>query len=255
MSPKPLILADPERQRSNVDMDNGYLEISEFFFDTIQGEGIYMGVPAAFLRLQHCTLDCVWCDTKEVWRFGDPYSFMELYYMMEESNLVRKLRAGQHLVLTGGSPLKQQIQLFSFIQGFIERYGFKPFIEIENECTIMPSSLLATMIDCWNNSPKLSNSGNSVQARLKPIILEKLRDFKNSWFKFVISDEMDWNEIKVQYIDTGYVKREQIILMPEGVTREEIASNRELVVNMAIEQGVRYSTREHVVIWDKKTGV
>jgi len=257
MNPKTLIAADPGRKRMYVDMDNGFLEISEFFCDTIQGEGVNMGCPAAFLRFQGCVLDCGFCDTQEVWRFGNPYSFMELYEMMEhpEFDLIRKLRVGQHLVITGGSPLKQQFQLLSFIQGFVERYGFVPYIEIENECTIMPSTLLTKYISCWNNSPKLINSGNSNAARFKFHVLQKLAALSNSWFKFVVSKQEDWDEIEVDFIKILLIKKSQIILMPQGATREELERNRETVLNIAIEQGVRYSTREHVVIWDKKTGV
>ena len=80
-----------------------YLNISEFYYDTIQGEGIYIGQPAAFLRLKGCTMDCVYCDSKEVWRHGCPYTFTELFELMP-LHFIMQLRAGQHLVFTGGSP-------------------------------------------------------------------------------------------------------------------------------------------------------
>ncbi|MCH1932079.1 7-carboxy-7-deazaguanine synthase QueE [Shewanella sp. A25] len=36
-------------------------------FETIQGEGVFTGVPAIFLRLQGCPVGCAWCDTKQTW--------------------------------------------------------------------------------------------------------------------------------------------------------------------------------------------
>jgi len=257
MSPKQLILANPIVERDFVNIEEGVLEISEFFCDTIQGEGIHLGHPAAFLRLQHCTLNCVWCDTQEVWKFGNPYTFIELYEMMESSNfdLVRKLRAGQHLVLTGGSPLKQQIQLTLFIQGFIERYGFKPYIEVENETTLMPMTWMISIVDCWNNSPKLENSGNTLRTRYNTTIIKKTAELKNSWFKFVVTGEKDWDEIEEYFLIPKLITKSQIILMPQGETREELYVNCETVIELAVKHNVRYSSREHIAVWDKKTGV
>ncbi|NGZ15000.1 7-carboxy-7-deazaguanine synthase QueE [Vibrio aestuarianus] len=36
-------------------------------FETIQGEGVYTGVPSVFIRLQQCPVGCAWCDTKQTW--------------------------------------------------------------------------------------------------------------------------------------------------------------------------------------------
>jgi 7-carboxy-7-deazaguanine synthase len=232
-----------------------YLEIAEFFYDTIQGEGIYLGHPAAFLRVQHCTQDCWWCDTKAVWRAGNPYSFEELFDLIDTTQLVAKLRAGQHLVLTGGSPVKQQKGLTQFLSAFVERYGFKPFTEIENECTLMPTPEFTQLIDVWNNSPKLWHSGNAETLRYQPKILSYLSKLPNAWFKFVIAKEKDWDEIKSSFLDAGLINRNQIILMPLGSDRTELHENREKVVEMAIREGVRYCSREQIELWDRKTGV
>ena len=65
----------------------------------------------------------------------------------------------------------------------------------------------------------------------------------------------DWQEIKRDFLDTGLIQKNQIILMPLGATREELLQNRQRVVDIAVRENVRYSTREHVILWDKKTGV
>ena len=36
-------------------------------FQTIQGEGVFTGVPAIFVRLQGCPVGCPWCDTRHTW--------------------------------------------------------------------------------------------------------------------------------------------------------------------------------------------
>lgn len=240
--------------KKEVDTHLPFLNVAEFFCDTIQGEN-FIGYPATFLRLQGCTQFCVFCDSQEVWRFGNPYTFEELFHSMESVDLIRKFRDGQHLVLTGGSPMKQQDNLLLFIKSFIERYGFKPYIEVENECTLMPSSEISCLIDCWNNSPKLANSENILSLRYQPKIIEFLAGLNNSWFKFVVSKEEEWTEIKELFIDTKLIRYDQIVLMPLGATRVELESNREKVLEIAIRENVRFSTREHIIIWDKMTGV
>jgi organic radical activating enzyme len=253
MKIKQIILANPDFNRE-IPEGKPFLEIAEFFCDTIQGEN-FIGYPASFLRLQHCTLNCVWCDTQEVWRYGNPYTFDEIFALLEKEHVIDKLIAGQHLVLTGGSPLKQQIQLIHFFHMFQTKYSFIPFIEVENECTLMPSQQMISLVSCWNNSPKLENSANTIHARYKPEIIKKLASIPNSWFKFVVSNKNDWAEIYEHFIIPGLITYSQIVLMPQGATRAEIEKNREMVLEIAIENNVRYSTREHIILWDKKTGV
>jgi organic radical activating enzyme len=229
-----------------------FIEMSELFADTIQGEGINIGAPATFLRVKGCTLSCSFCDTKTVWQDGHPYSFDHLFHLFEENELIHKFTCGQHLVLTGGSPLRQQKHLVLFIRKFIERYGFKPYIEIENECTLFPTVEMIEYVDCWNNSPKLFSSGNPNQ---HPEIIEQLARLPNSWFKFVVSSDEHWEEIEDVYLADELIRPDQVILMPLGATKAELIQNRAKVVDIAIYNNVRYCTREHVVIWDQATGV
>jgi 7-carboxy-7-deazaguanine synthase len=231
------------------------LQVSEFFCDTIQGEGVSTGVPSTFLRLKGCTLDCVWCDTAAVWKAGDSYHFIELFLMMSKVGLIERFQNGQHLILTGGSPLKQQDRLINFIDQFISTYGFKPYIEIENECVLMPNDRLIRDITQWNNSPKLANSGMKERARYKPEVIAKTASLPNSWFKFVVETESDWQEIKDHFITTNLIRKDQIILMPCGENQGMLDISRPIAADMAIKHGVRFCDRLHVTIWDKKTGV
>lgn len=245
-----IIPAHPIVERDFVDPP--FLKVSEFFCDSIQGEN-FVGYPSAFLRLQGCTLCCTWCDSTSVWRRGNPYSFQELFDLMERADLIRKFKDGQHLVLTGGSPLLQQEALIGFLCRFRYKYGFRPFTEIENECTIMPIPKMKLFVDLWNNSPKLASSGYKKSFRVCPEILQSLRDLKNSWFKFVICDEDDWFQIEDDFLP--YIHKHQIVLMPEANDRKSLEVNREMVVNLAIKHNVRYTSREHIELWNKTVGV
>lgn len=251
---KQIIEANPTFDKPIPEHDD-FIEIAEFFKDTIQGEGINIGYPATFLRVKHCLLNCYFCDTQSVWRFGNPYTFDELFELIEKHGLVERFKKGQHLILTGGSPLKQQDKLIKFINLFIEKYGFKPYIEIENEVATLPKKEIIELVDCWNNSPKLKNSGNPDILRYRPGFLKFMSELPNNWFKFVISCNEDWEEIKSDYLDKDLIKRDQIILMPMGGSLEELESNRHTVVEIAIRENVRFTDRLHVTLWDILTGV
>lgn len=228
------------------------LAIAEMFVDTIQGEGINAGYPATFIRMQGCTLTCGWCDTLDVWPHGNEYSFDEILDLLEPHK--EKYRAGgQHIILTGGSPLKQQDRLVNFAKAFEQRFGFAAVYECENEAVLMPSLPFISLIHTWNNSPKLGNSGMKARARIKTDVLHLLNTFHNSWFKFVVREHRDWEEIERDFLP--YIDRTKIILMPEGQTQDELNETRAEVAEIAIQQQVRYMDRLHVVLWNKKTGV
>lgn len=229
------------------------LAIAEMFGDTLQGEGISVGIPSTFVRLQGCTLQCVWCDTLDVWPHGNEYSFDEIFNLFEKNGFIEKFKNGQHLILTGGSPLKQQKQLINFLEAFMSKYFFIPYIEVENEAVLMPDPEFRKLINQWNNSPKLANSGMKERARLKPDIIKHMSSLPNSWFKFVVQTEEEWQEIEKDYLP--HIKLHQIILMPEGQNQEELSKTREIVADLAIKKGVRFTDRLHVTIWNKKTGV
>jgi organic radical activating enzyme len=175
--------------------------------------------------------------------------------MWEKVGLIDRLEKGQHLILTGGSPLKQEQRLFNFIVQFIQRYGFKPYIEVENEAVLMPSQQFVDIIDWWNNSPKLANSGMKSRVRIKPEVLTFMGELPNSIFKFVVASDQDWEEIENDFITPGFITKDKIVIMPEGQTQEELSKTREMAADMAIKHGVRFTDRLHVTIWNKKTGV
>ena len=252
---KIIIAGNPTYKKEQIDKKMPQLKIAEFFSRTLQGEGTSVGNPAAFLRMKDCTLNCTWCDSAEVWRFGNSYSVFEVLDLMDESGLVQDLINGHHLVLTGGSPVKQQDNLSTLIALFQVRYGFIPYIEVENECVLQVDNVFASFVSQWNNSPKLANSGMKRELCYKPRIINQAARFINSWFKFVISHPNDWKEIFDDYLMPGLIDRSQVILMPCGMSREELNESREMVADIAIRENVLFSDRLHVTLWNQKTGV
>lgn len=251
-----IIKSDPSFKRDiKIDKSIPQIKVSEFFSKTLQGEGITAGTPAAFLRTKDCLLNCVWCDSEAVWRHGNSWSIFELLDMMEKNNLVEDFKNGHHFVITGGSPLKQQKGLASLLAMFQIRYQFIPYIEVENECVAEIQPYFAQFVSQWNNSPKLSNCGMKRAIYHKPDIIKQASQMNNSWFKIVVDNENDWNEIKTDFLDTELIRREQLILMPCGQNENELKDKRQMVAEIAIRENVLFSDRLHITLWNEKTGV
>jgi organic radical activating enzyme len=69
-------------------------------FYSLQGEGIYAGVPAFFIRLAGCDVGCSWCDVKDSWSTAG-------YPKVKVEDLVQQATESgtEVVVITGGEPL------------------------------------------------------------------------------------------------------------------------------------------------------
>ena len=78
--------------------------VNEIFF-TLQGEGAHSGIPAIFVRLSGCNLQCPWCDTE-----FEQYEIMSAEQIIKTAlSLYAYDNEGRRkmLVLTGGEPSLQ----------------------------------------------------------------------------------------------------------------------------------------------------
>lgn len=79
--------------------DTGFLNVHSIF-PTIQGEGVFAGRPATFVRLADCNLQCPWCDTEYT---GKQVKKMRTKAILKE---IEK-HANNLVVITGGEPFLQ----------------------------------------------------------------------------------------------------------------------------------------------------
>ena len=73
-------------------------------FHTIQGEGLYAGQAAHFIRLGGCDVGCTWCDVKESWEAGR-HPLKQVYALVAEA-IGQPARIA---VVTGGEPLMHDL--------------------------------------------------------------------------------------------------------------------------------------------------
>lgn len=157
-------------------------EVSEIF-RSIEGEGIDVGTPTVFLRLSKCNLRCKNCDTGYAKEPGDWRTLPEVV------SLVLDMRAGvrggiKRLSITGGEPTLQD--LHTLVQPLIPYFAV---INVETNCTkgvALPGPVKFTV------SPKLKSSGSTYC----PKTLEWYASMHNAYFKFVVGDFEDLEELK-----------------------------------------------------------
>ncbi len=135
-------------------------------FQTIQGEGMFTGVAAIFIRLQGCPVGCPWCDTQHTWeqRTADQVSLAEVVEKPSASSawasasateilalLQRKGYTAKHVVLTGGEPA--MYDLTSLCQ-VLEQAGYR--VQIETSGTFLLQVTPTTWVTV---SPKIDMPG------------------------------------------------------------------------------------------------
>ena len=247
------------------------MNISEIFGPVLQGEGITSGVPAFFIRMSTCNLMCGghngslvkegkatwWCDSETVWKKGTPWTPQQIIDKIDaEGELERVFSGRTHIILTGGEPAlpinqKAIVELVNYIK---EKYPFAtPFYEMETNGTRYTDGFYDEFIHQINCSPKLGNCGMPQSTRIIPKALEEINKHQNSWFKLVVSEESDWDEIERDFLP--YIDKDKIILMPAGSTSEELRPSFQTVWELACKHNLRACGRYQVWAWEQTTGI
>lgn len=257
------------------------LLISEVFH-SIQGEGMVTGAPSIFIRVIGCNLRCVFkgstCDTPYTSFCPETAKYSSISDVLNAIEQIRKQYPNtEHIVITGGEPLLYRKELCELIRNI--RQMMDACITIETNGTL---PALETKVDLYSISPKLSTSEASEEDVQKGIITEEWRQkhartrynpdslldlirSSNFQLKFVYSGPECINEINHIIDDImerdissrmtdAYIKR-RIMLMPEGINREQIEAHQLECARACMENGWRYCDRLHIRLWDSKRGV
>ena len=136
--------------------DPAVLEIQEIF-STLQGEGPFAGVPAIFIRLAGCNLQCPFCDTD----YTSKAVFLDLDEITTRINSVRGMDT-RLVVVTGGEPFRQNLsELLPMLHNQFE------LVQIETNGTLFQEVPQRTVVIC---SPKT--------ARIHPKLAQRANAFK-----------------------------------------------------------------------------
>jgi len=217
------------------------MKVSEIFY-SLQGEGLFVGRPSVFVRLAGCPLRCRWCDTKYAWdsRSGRE---MNTQQILEQVNLYSdKTRA---VVITGGEPMIQDglAELTQRLKAdrmhiTIETAGIE-FVD-RLECDLM------------SVSPKLSSSQADEPVNIDS--LSKLMQKYDCQLKFVIENERDFEETSGLLAKLPPVKADRVFLMPQAVSRKELAEQSPMVAELCLKSSFSFGQRLHILLWDTQRG-
>lgn len=268
------------------------LLISEDFY-SIQGEGISTGIPAYFIRLTNCNINCglnirtlnkikrgeievspntilekdipeaTWiCDSIPVWYRGIEREFSYLTEKWKNENIYEDIISGLiHLVWTGGEPCLHQESILEFIKQVLKVHYFNTdkvpslFHEIETNGTLLFKDELFKTIHQINCSPKLSNSGMFERQRIKTDVIQQISTHKRYQFKFVISTESDIEEMFDTYITPNKLNLRNVVCMPGLDNQEDFFERTKWVLEMSKKYKFIGMSRLHIAAWGQVVGV
>jgi organic radical activating enzyme len=232
-------------------------------FPSLQGEGPSAGRPCVFVRLSRCNLACRWCDTAYTWRFiGDNRPHVgDMTFERRDNQITLDVRETAmrvlalrptRLVLTGGEPLLQGPALARLIATLKDALPALA-VEIETNGSVPPPHALHALVDQFNVSPKLAHSGNPENLALVPELLRDWAADRKAWFKFVVADLEDINE--VAELQALYrIEPERLFVMPEGTDSATLRERSKWLAGAALTHGWRFSDRLHIHLFGDTRG-
>lgn len=189
-----------------------HYQVNEIF-TTVQGEGVLVGTPSTFIRLQGCTVGCIWCDTKYTWEAGGEKMTVESIFEQ-----VDRL----HVVITGGEPT-----LYDLDGLIVPLHAGKHYVQLETSGQQGLKGMVAPDWITW--SPK-ENLQYDAEYRIKVYASE---------VKWVVDENLEWDLVWKQF--EWYVNRASssmeaemgnvvpyFVLMPEGCPPREPLVKRSL---------------------------
>ncbi|MDQ3021377.1 MAG: 7-carboxy-7-deazaguanine synthase QueE [Bacteroidota bacterium] len=242
------------------------MKISELFY-SIQGEGKRIGSPSFFIRTNYCNLRCKFssgnlCDTAYTSWFPDDEKNLgevEINFIIDEYKKVNCLDT----VISGGEPTIYLHELETLCRE-LKKTNKNIFITVESNGTAVGD--FVKYVDLMSISPKLKSSvpynteyeKMHEKARINLESLRKYNSFKNEdtidiQWKFVFTSVNDIAEIKILQKEIGF-KDEDVYLMPEGITQEDLVSNRLSTIEACKKYNFNYTDRIHILVWGNKRG-
>lgn len=209
-------------------------------FETIQGEGVFTGVPSVFVRLQECPVGCAWCDTKQTWDAtpSDERPLKEILKKTEDSptwcsvtadDIVNEYKSqgytAKHIVITGGEPCIYDLLPLSHA---FEAIGCQCQIETSGTSEVITSD------DTWVTvSPKVAMKGKL------PVLDSAL--LRANEIKHPVATQKDIDQLDQLLARAGVTESTTIALQP--ISQKPRAT--QLCIDVCVARNWRLSIQTH----------
>jgi len=157
------------------------LSVNEIFA-SLEGEGVFIGTPQIYIRLQGCNVRCKSCDTKDSWDMSEGW-------FVPVSQIIDDIAAYNLKVvsLTGGNPLNQGDELLDLIKKLKSRDYFIN-IEVTGQDFNKDVFDLVDYISCDIKTPS-----TGVTANLN-IVKDIIQGYSEKMqIKCVVADKIDFD--------------------------------------------------------------
>lgn len=246
-------------------MNRDLLRVNEIFGPTIQGEGSATGRHCLFVRLAGCNLQCYWCDTPYTWAYtpskADAHvtgkmwdsekEVKEMSYTAVMAELMQLYKHPTMVVWSGGEPMMQQ-DAIELTADILQLRGYENHIETAG--TIKPKDHLVRVIKQFNVSPKLGHSANPLKKRYKRDVLKAFVQTGKAWFKFVLEEPDQLDEVDQMVLECG-IPKDRVQIMPEGVSSTIIIPRAKALSEPVLRRGYGLTLRNHILLWEDKRAV
>jgi 7-carboxy-7-deazaguanine synthase len=222
-------------------------------YKSLQGEGRLTGAESVFVRTSGCNLRCWYCDTPYTsWEpEGEDLSIDEIIRQ------VNKHDCG-YVVITGGEPM-----LFAELIPLTQSLA-----ATGRHITIETAGTLYLPVECslMSISPKLARSAPAVErdarwrqrherSRHAPDVIRALVAQYAHQVKFVVDSPADCQEAERYLQEFPEISRGNVMLMPQGTDRAELARHEAWLRPYCEEHGLTYCPRKHIEWWGHRRGV
>ena len=213
------------------DLDS--LLITEIF-QSIQGEGRYIGIPMLFVRTNRCNLRCRWCDSTYTFQGGTEVSLQEL---------ADKIRDYRHewVCFTGGEPLLQK-EAIKFVD-LAHELGKNVLLETGGSLSVKEMARRdSVFIDMDIKTP---SSGEE-----RSLLADNLNYLRaQDYIKFVISDRKDF-DYSVKFLQ----ERKPTV---EALFQPAWGTSLQWITEEVLDRGInaRVLPQLHKIIWGERRGV
>ncbi len=201
--------------------------ISEIF-ESIQGEGPYIGYNQLFIRFSKCNLHCSYCDT-------DFSSNLTEYTIDELAFEVNKYKNIHSVSLTGGEPLLE----YEFLKDFLPLVNNKIYLET-NGTLYAELNQVINLVDIISTDIKLNSaSRNGDLFKLHEKFIQTAIDEKKEIFAKVVFDENITDDEIEKTVNLAEKYNLQIILQPM-MNGSIISANLPDIINIFNKFAVKY---------------